>query len=197
MSENYKLIEDLARKDAAGLVEKGKTYGDSWKKRGGVGAMMMLARKWDRIENICRENNWDIFAAAGSNVGEIMDDIEDLRRYLLLVQAHVESEVRKAPAAPAMPVPRAPATTPQAPTSAQQHGQPARPAACKTCGAPGNHAGFPCPREMMNRGTPYEGEALGMLGSSIRSGGRHVCEDCGKQDCICGAPKAKGYVDQD
>ena len=42
-------VEKLAQEDAFKLEEAEKSYGDSWKKRGGVGAFMMLARKWDRI----------------------------------------------------------------------------------------------------------------------------------------------------
>ena len=86
-------IQYLANKDVQVLEEKGRTYGDSWKKRGGVGAFMMLARKWDRIENQCKEKNYDIFDAGHSSdtVDGILDDIADLRRYLLLVEDHIVS----------------------------------------------------------------------------------------------------------
>ena len=83
---NSQIWEQLANADVKLLVDKGKTYGDSWKKRGGVGAFMMLARKWDRIEKAAREENFDIFAAI-DNVDELIDDIVDLRCYLLLCQA--------------------------------------------------------------------------------------------------------------
>jgi hypothetical protein len=88
--ENYELILELANNDVVVLEEKGKTYGDSWKKRGGAGAFFMLARKMDRIENICSEMNYDIFTAGRANTGDILDDIADLRRYLLLVEAEVK-----------------------------------------------------------------------------------------------------------
>ena len=52
---------------------------------------MMLARKWDRIENITKSANYDIFAVAKENTGEILDDIADLRAYLLLVESHVKT----------------------------------------------------------------------------------------------------------
>lgn len=192
MSENYKLIEDLAKEDARILVEKGKTYGDSWKKRGGVGAMMMLARKWDRIENITQSTGYDIFEAAAKNDGNILDDIQDLRCYLLLVEAHVRSELLgkgldygpAVPPAPAGVAPSAPATMVAPPTSAQQHGQRAQPNACPTCGARGNHAGFPCPRSLVNRGMGVAPE----------------CSDCKRPiyECICVASgPTRGYVDQD
>lgn len=86
---DYGVVRELALKDVAVLAEKGKTYGDSWKVRGGVGAFMMLARKWDRIENISKARGWDILAAANKNDGDILDDIADLRRYLLLVEAEL------------------------------------------------------------------------------------------------------------
>lgn len=89
MSEDYKLIQQLAANDVAVLEEKGRTYGDSWRKRGGVGAFMMLSRKWDRIENIALGAGYDIFVSGFENTGDILDDIADLRRYLLLVEAHI------------------------------------------------------------------------------------------------------------
>ncbi len=90
--ENYENIQELADQDVMILEAKGKTYGRSWMKRGGIGAMMMLARKWDRIENIVREHGWDIFEASLENTGDINDDIADLRRYLLLVESEVDMQ---------------------------------------------------------------------------------------------------------
>lgn len=97
MIEDYSKIRQLATEDVAVLEIKGKTYGDSWKSRGGVGAFMMLARKWDRIENISRSLGWDIFEAGQRNTGDILDDIADLRRYLLLVEAEVHRRVGMQP----------------------------------------------------------------------------------------------------
>jgi len=96
MIEDYGLILKLAERDAVVLEEKGKTYGDSWRKRGGIGAFMMLCRKWDRIENICKERGWNVFEAVARNEGDIVDDIRDLRRYLLLVDAYVISRADSA-----------------------------------------------------------------------------------------------------
>ena len=42
-------LQTIADSDVVALQEAEKSYGDSWRKRGGVGAFMMLARKWDRI----------------------------------------------------------------------------------------------------------------------------------------------------
>ncbi len=89
MTENYGLIQHLANTDVTTLKTKGESYGDSWRRRGGPGAFFMLSRKWDRIENICREHNYDIFGVGVYNFGEILDDIKDLRCYLFLVEAHV------------------------------------------------------------------------------------------------------------
>ena len=95
MSENYDLIRAIGQNDAKVLEEKGRTYGDSWRKRGGVGAFMMLSRKWDRIENIAQGAGYDIFKVGADNTGDILDDIADLRRYLLLVEAHITGAAPK------------------------------------------------------------------------------------------------------
>ena len=96
-TELKRLLEQIAREDVSVLEEKGKTYGDSWKRRGGVGAFMMLARKWDRLENVCRVFHWDVFDAVASD-GEadaegVLDDIADLRRYLLLVESEARTQM--------------------------------------------------------------------------------------------------------
>lgn len=70
------------------LITKEGVYGDSWKKRGGVGAFMMLARKFDRIEIAAKGWEWDIFEAI-VNVPGLLDDIQDLRNYLTLVEDEV------------------------------------------------------------------------------------------------------------
>lgn len=89
-------LHEIAEKDAQGLIAAQKSYGNSWKSRGGIGAFMMLARKWDRLENRVRmprdgATSYDIFAhVAADPRGEgIIDDIRDLRRYLLLVEAEM------------------------------------------------------------------------------------------------------------
>ena len=44
--------QNIVEADVATLELKGKTYGDSWKRRGGVGAFMMLAdRKSTRLNS--------------------------------------------------------------------------------------------------------------------------------------------------
>ena len=91
-SKNIELVFRIAEDDALALEKSEKTYGDSWKRRGGVGAFMMLARKWDRLENICKKTNYDIFEAIKKDpsFSGILDDMQDLRRYLLLVESEME-----------------------------------------------------------------------------------------------------------
>ena len=92
MSANFKLINEICTVDAEELEIKEQTYGDSWRQRGGVGAFMMLARKWDRIENQCAKEGYDIFAVLEGRLriqDGLIDDIRDLRRYLLLVEQYV------------------------------------------------------------------------------------------------------------
>jgi hypothetical protein len=104
-SEPEELRQDLeltASADIEVLLKKEREYGSSWKKRGGVGAFMMLARKWDRIETNCSNWQWDIFNAYDndSRAEGILDDIADLRRYLMLVQVElIERKVRDVNAA--------------------------------------------------------------------------------------------------
>ena len=61
--KKFQEMLDIVEQDVEELVEAEKSYGNSWRKRGGVGAFMMLARKWDRIENQVKGTNFDIFSA--------------------------------------------------------------------------------------------------------------------------------------
>lgn len=81
-------LELVASTDVEGLVRAEQDYGDSWKRRGGVGAFMMLARKWDRLERAVSARGYDVFEAISQDrrAEGVMDDIRDLRRYLLLVE---------------------------------------------------------------------------------------------------------------
>jgi len=98
-------LSDIGDEDAEGLIKAQKSYGNSWKQRGGVGAFMMLARKWDRLENRVahgkppQDDGWpvsqyDVFRHVlfDEDGGEgIIDDIRDLRRYLMLVEAELRA----------------------------------------------------------------------------------------------------------
>ena len=105
-------LDKIATESLQELKRKDREYGASWKKRGGVGAYMMLARKWDRLENALNPHPGD---KTTSNLGDgqglpippydiitagvvdcraegIIDDIRDLRNYLLLVEAQIRYE---------------------------------------------------------------------------------------------------------
>jgi len=87
--------QSIANSDVLSLSESEKNYGSSWKKRGGVDSFMMLARKWDRLELQCKKEDWNILEATIKDGREegLLDDIGDLRRYLLLVEAEVRQRM--------------------------------------------------------------------------------------------------------
>ena len=93
LPKKFQEMIDITEQDVEELMEAEKSYGDSWRKRGGTGAFMMLARKWDRIENQVSSDNYDIFKTIKQDPSSdgILDDIRDLRRYLLLVEGHLAS----------------------------------------------------------------------------------------------------------
>lgn len=99
ISREYSYLDELdaiAKTDVEELRRKEKTYQGSWKKRGGTGAFMMLARKWDRIENISEQDRYDIFSiidheGLDGKDGELIAEVRDLRRYLMLVEAYLTS----------------------------------------------------------------------------------------------------------
>lgn len=136
-------LDTIAKEDAAGLKKAAESYGDSWKSRGGIGAFMMLARKWDRINNAINPETWpgrdpekkeptwwansttiklqsgndaiinpndQLFAPLSRAAGHLipawdilraiaadprpeglLDDIRDLRRYLMLIEAEMRA----------------------------------------------------------------------------------------------------------
>jgi hypothetical protein len=96
-------LRAVARGDVEHLKIKEATYRGSWKRRGGVGAYMMMARKWDRLEGIVSKT-YDVFSIIGGQCdadkairpnepvgsdGTVLAEIRDLRRYLLLVEAEM------------------------------------------------------------------------------------------------------------
>ena len=90
---DFNIIRKLANLDVSKLEQAERSYGDSWRKRGGIGAFMMLARKWDRIENQVTKDGYDIFESIYNDPSDtgILDDIRDLRRYLLLVEGFMSN----------------------------------------------------------------------------------------------------------
>lgn len=101
---NY--LQDVQAEDLRVLRVKERTYGGSWKRRGGAGAFMMLARKWDRLETMLGGDSspdgvgwgYDVFRAVeseerdhrlGGADGTVLAEVRDLRRYLLLVESEM------------------------------------------------------------------------------------------------------------
>ncbi len=95
MKEYTEKLEPLAEEDVNILLRKRREYGDSWKKRGGANAYFMLCRKFDRLEQQVSRHHHDIFETAMQDRRPegILDDIGDLRRYLLLVEAEIRFQL--------------------------------------------------------------------------------------------------------
>jgi hypothetical protein len=93
MSTYIDELNGVLSNDGEMIREKDKAYGGSWKKRGGIGAYMMLARKWDRLEQSVLAFGYDIFKAIEEDQRDesTIDDIQDLRRYLALVEAEIQA----------------------------------------------------------------------------------------------------------
>lgn len=93
MQHNMQFLNVIAHDDVCQLEIKERIYKGSWKKRGGVGAAMMLLRKVDRLENMLQEAEYDIFKVIGHEVsgadGTALAEVRDLRRYLMLVESEV------------------------------------------------------------------------------------------------------------
>ena len=70
MVNKWEAMLAIAQKDLDALKRAEESYGNSWRRRGGVGAFMMLARKFDRIEHQCEKHGWDIFEAGEAFKGE-------------------------------------------------------------------------------------------------------------------------------
>jgi len=88
-------MEEMAAEDVQFLAEREKSYGDSWKKRGGVGAFMNLGRKWDRVELQAEKYGWNVFEAMvhDQRPEGLGDDINDLIRYLMLIREEVDHRI--------------------------------------------------------------------------------------------------------
>ena len=91
MANKWERMRDIAQLDLTALKKAEESYGNSWRRRGGVGAFMMLARKFDRIEHQSERHGWDVFEAGEAFKGEagLLDDIRDLRRYLILCEEFI------------------------------------------------------------------------------------------------------------
>jgi hypothetical protein len=100
-------LRAVAESDIVGLKNAERSYGNSWKLRGGVDTFHMLRRKWERVEKRVATtidataaapgaSPYDVFehVAADRGADGFIDDLRDLRRYLMLVEA--ETTARKA-----------------------------------------------------------------------------------------------------
>lgn len=84
----------------ARMVKGHKQYGRSCLKRGGVGLFMMVARKWDRIEEQVKDQRhnstdvappWDIMRhiRVDNRPEGVADDVRDLIDYLLILECEL------------------------------------------------------------------------------------------------------------
>lgn len=102
--KHHAFLKTVADNDVVYVLIKDKSYGASWKKRGGVGVFMMLARKWDRLEEMMTSSismnsgkfvpdKYDLMARAENDLsgvdGTVLAEVRDLRRYLLLVESEI------------------------------------------------------------------------------------------------------------
>jgi hypothetical protein len=93
--EHMQYLESIAKEDVRFVEMRESTYRGSWKRRGGPGVFMNLARKWDRLEHYASRTGWDLWATLHGGLegedGTALAEIRDLRRYLLLVEAELMS----------------------------------------------------------------------------------------------------------
>lgn len=84
-------LTEIGASDINQLLHARLSYGESWAKRGGVGAFMNLGRKWDRLSQAAETCGWDIFQAVidDPRCEGVIDDLRDLRHYLLLVEEYL------------------------------------------------------------------------------------------------------------
>lgn len=84
-----KHLNPIAAQDVAVLKEKDENYGASWLEYGGFSAFFATVRKWDRIRVQLKRVGWNVFEAYAADKRQegFMDDVRDLRRYLMLWEA--------------------------------------------------------------------------------------------------------------
>lgn len=86
---HHDLLANVAQEDVNRVIEKDMAYRASWLRRGGTGAYHVMARKMDRLDASAEQFDYDIFKALDNDQRSesVLDDIRDLRRYLLLIEA--------------------------------------------------------------------------------------------------------------
>lgn len=89
-----KFVPIVAEADVRSIQAGAAAYGDSWMKRGGVGAFMVSIRKVDRMENQVAKHGYDVFKAIREDQRPegIIDDIRDYRHYLMMIEAYAMAE---------------------------------------------------------------------------------------------------------
>jgi len=97
MTDPIDHVQAVADAGIAVIREKSRTYGASWKARGGRGAWYTLVRPLDRLQlRVERDHGGDIFAAVEADPsggdGTCLDAIRDLRNYLTLVEAEMVAQ---------------------------------------------------------------------------------------------------------
>jgi len=94
-------LTHLSSEAVALILEKTKTYGPSWKKRGGAGAWFTIVRPWDRLETIVERHGGDVLAAVLADMsgadGSALACVRDIKNYLMLIEAECVAQTKKTP----------------------------------------------------------------------------------------------------
>ncbi len=85
----YKIPGSSVKSDVDHLKIKDVEYGGSWHRRGGAGAFFSACRKWDRYQESLRRYGGSLEATIREDTRPegVLDDLGDLRRYLILWEA--------------------------------------------------------------------------------------------------------------
>ncbi len=92
-------VPDVVEADMNYVFRKDLQYSASWKKRDGQGAWFTMVRPWDRLESILKgKYGNDVFQAISQEGlegpdGSVIACIRDVRRYLMLLEAHMMHEL--------------------------------------------------------------------------------------------------------
>lgn len=89
--KHLEYLDKISETDVKAVRHSDVQYNASWKARGGVGAYFVAIRKYDRLEARAKQAGYDVFEAVRTDLRPegIIDDIRDLRRYLLLWEAEL------------------------------------------------------------------------------------------------------------
>ena len=100
-------LQAVTEDDVTALIESRIHYGDSWRAEGGFSAWFNIKRKVDRLVKLMSRDatptrdRYDIFGHIQSDLAEggeaVLDAVRDMRRYLILVEAHLVQQKVKLP----------------------------------------------------------------------------------------------------